>query len=60
MCNLSAIQLTVCVCVCRLLCGHVQPCREFLSESDVRFMYNEMMIRSEQIYFGYSSLYLHV
>ena len=32
-----------------------KPCREYLSESDVRFMYNEMMTRSEQIYFAYVS-----
>lgn len=32
----------------------LQPCRVFLSESDVRFMYNEMIMRTEQIYFGYA------
>ncbi|KAI8501204.1 hypothetical protein Bbelb_212990, partial [Branchiostoma belcheri] len=28
------------------------PCKMFLSESDVKFMFSEMMQRSEQLYFG--------
>eukprot|EP00058_Branchiostoma_floridae_P019566 XP_002605056.1 hypothetical protein BRAFLDRAFT_85202 [Branchiostoma floridae] len=38
----------------KLLWFHGKPCKIFLSESDVKFMFSEMMQRSEQLYFGTS------
>jgi len=35
-----------------VFCGFWQPCKLFMQPADVKFMFSEMMQRSEQIYFG--------
>ncbi len=35
------------------VCFFVQPCKVFLDRKDVKFMFNEMIQRSEQVFFRY-------